>query len=148
MGQILYRGVYHPLKFNCEGLLLTHRSRFYDPLRLFKDQADVRVPMVHPDEWMMVARTVFFELYLVHRINLVNLLYIDSGLVKKLQVSPHVQLPKHREYSGLVCRTAIVAQEKYSWVRTGRRLDDVPRKLVRRFPQLTSSEGFELVKQD
>ena len=148
MGQILYRGTHARLRFNEKGFLLTHRSRWYsNPRDYERVMADTSVPMVHPDEWMMVARTLFFELYLVHGTNLINLLHIDSDLVRKLQVSPHAQLPKYGEYYGLVRRGAIVAQERYSWVRTGRPLNDIPKRLIRRFPQLNSSEGFELVKQ-
>ena len=148
MGQILYRGVYMPLEFTRDGLLLTHKTLEEGcTVQDVVTGAITTTPLVHPDDWMVVARTVFWEVYHNKKINLFDLLHIDSDLVRELKNESNPAL-SHGEYFGMVPKEAIVSQERYSWAKTGRHVNDVPEGLVRQYPQVFAfSEGFELVKQ-
>lgn len=146
--EILYRLSRPDLKFQ-DNFLVTNSGSgpmygYMVYMKVTEDDA-ITVPMVHPEDWRVIARTVFWKLR-EEGVEKFKLLHIDSGLVQNLKVKPHPFLPNHGEYSGKVPRKAIIFQQDWTWIKTGKPIRDIEQELLRNHEDIfRGSEGYDLI---
>lgn len=151
--KILYRVTMDDLfKVDEEGFLLSHRPASYDQSRgeYMEDESGkyIRsVPMIHPDEWIPIARALFFR---------VNHAGLPKGNLRRLEINTERVINMQRkdyfglengEYYGEIHTSAIIADTRYNWIKDDSPLDKKSERFRKMSPWvgLFISEGYSLV---
>ena len=101
------------------------------------------LPLIHPDEWEVIARMFAWHRYKDHG-SAFRLLTFDATRTNVVKIRPHGVLD-HGEYFGIVHQHAIISDIKYTWVKDGRPMN-ISKSARENWPRIfAASKGYSPV---
>ena len=132
-----------------EGYLLSHETRpkpeggYTQNINGFDQRS---LPLVHPNEWEVIARMFAWHHYRNHG-KTFRLLTFDSAQINVREIRPHGTLD-YGEYLGIVPQSAILSNVEYTWIKDGKPMN-ISRSARRNWPRIFAlSEGYSPIPVD
>ena len=134
---------------NPEGYLLSHETRekpeggYTQNINGFDQRS---LPLVHPDEWEVIARMFAWHDYKDEG-KTFRLLTFDSSQIDVREIKPHGTLD-YGEYLGIVPESAIMSNVEYTWIQNGKSMN-ISRSAKENWPRIFAlSEGYSPIPVD
>ena len=145
----LCRVTYDGFLIDPEGYLLSHGTRlkpgggYTQNINGFSPRS---LPLVHPDEWEVIARMFAWHRYRENG-STFRLLTFDSSQIDIKEIRPHGTLD-HGEYLGYVPQSAILSNVEYTWIKDDKPMN-IPRSARMNLPGMFAlSEGYSPIPID